>query len=139
MDVSSFWDGLDDEARPFFEGLREGEVRLPWCDACDSGIWPPRTRCPRCYRAAGEHRALSGRGTVHTFSVVHRGEGEFAGRDPYVYAYVELDEGVTIPANVVGPGALQVAVGDRVRLVEDAAGDFGLDGAAFTVEPRPPH
>lgn len=139
MGVSSFLDGLDDEDRPFFEGLGAGELRLPWCDSCADGIWPPRTRCPRCYQAGVRHRPLSGRGTVHSFSVVHRGEGTFAGREPYVYAYVQLDEGPVIPANLVGPGSLEVTVGAPVLLVGDASRDFGLEGAAFTVEPRQPH
>lgn len=129
---------LNPEDRTFFEGLAAGELRIPWCDRCSGGIWPPRTRCPRCYEQATRSRTLSGRGTVYSFSVVHRGDGPFAGRAPYVYAYVQLEDGPVIPANVVGAGADDLVVGARVRLVEPGSRDDGLAGAAFAVDATAP-
>ena len=128
---------LNDEDRPFFAGLAAGELRVPWCDSCADGVWPPRSRCPSCYRQVTHHRVLSGRGTVYSFSVVHRGDGPFAGREPYVYAYVQLEGGPVIPANIVGPGARAVAIGAHVRLAADASDDSGLASAAFVVEEPP--
>lgn len=136
MDSGSLLEGLNDEDRPFFDGLSAGELRLPWCDACGDGIWPPRTRCPRCFQSVEGHRALSGRGTVYSFSIVHRGDGPFAGREPYAYAYVRLDEGPVIPANIVGPGVREIIVGAHVSLAQDAAANPGLEGATFVVESR---
>ena len=39
-----------------------------------------------------------------------------AGREPYVVALVELDEGVRMMSNLVGPGAESLAVDDRVEV-----------------------
>jgi uncharacterized OB-fold protein len=44
---------------------------------------------------------MSGRGTVYSFTVVHKGEGQFSGAAPYVLAYVELDEGPRLMTNIV--------------------------------------
>lgn len=127
-------DGMEDtlapEDRPFFEGLEHGELRLPWCATCNGGVWPPRARCPRCYDPVAGQRILSGRGTIYSFSVVHRGEGPMAGREPYLYAYISLDDGPTIPANIVCADPALVRIGAAARLASPAErGD--LPGAAF--------
>lgn len=137
MELSGVEESLNDEDRPFFEGLAEGQLRLPWCETCADGVWPPRTRCPVCYQQITQSHTLSGAGTVHSFSVVHRGEGPFVGREPYVYAYVHLDEGPVIPANIVGPGSRQVVIGARVRLLVEADGEPGLPRARFVADPDP--
>jgi uncharacterized OB-fold protein len=136
MELPSVEETLNDEDRPFFEGLVAGELRVPWCDCCAEGVWPPRARCPRCYRQVTHPRTLSGRGTVYSFSVVHRGDGPFADREPYIYAYVQLEGGPVIPANIVGPGSREVVIGAHVRLATHAPRDAGLATAAFVVAAR---
>lgn len=125
-------DALAPEDRPFFEGLERGEICVPWCAACAGGVWPPRTRCPRCYAEVAGDKALSGRGSVYSFSVVHRGDGALAGREPYVYAYIRLEDGPTIPANIVGADPSVVRVGSAVRLASSAE-RADLPGAAFVL------
>lgn len=125
-------DALAPEDRPFFEGLESGELRIPWCVTCEGGVWPPRTRCPRCYAVVNDATVLSGRGTIYSFSVVHRGDGPLVGREPYVYAYISLEDGPTIPANLLGADPGVVRVGAAVRLASPAE-RAGLPGAAFVL------
>lgn len=127
MDVA-----LAPEDRPFFEALERGEIRVPWCATCGGGVWPPRTRCPRCYAETTDAAVLSGRGTIYSFSVVHRGDGPLAGREPYVYAYIRLEDGPTIPANVLCADPALVRVGAAVRLAPPAE-RAGLPGAVFVL------
>lgn len=104
------------ETRAFWSGVAAGRVDMPWCASCDGHVWPPRSHCPRCLGVITELKQLSGEGAVYSFSVVHRGEGAFAKIDPYVLAYVSLDGGPTVMANVVDIAPADVTVGMRVRL-----------------------
>ncbi|MCA0329017.1 MAG: Zn-ribbon domain-containing OB-fold protein [Actinobacteria bacterium] len=123
------------EDLPFFDGLERGEVVVTWCDHCDDHVWPPRSHCIRCYSPVAGSRTLAGTGEIYSYSVVHRGEGVFAKRPPYVLAYVSLDGGPTIMANVVADDPAALAVGARVRLRPRPAPATGRAGALFAVDP----
>lgn len=111
---------LTAETRSFWAGIAAGRIDMSWCEACDGQVWPPRSHCPRCYAVVTGSKQLSGEGEVYSFSVVHRGEGPFADVPPYVVAYVSLDGGPTVMANVVDVDPAEVSVGMRVRLVSKA-------------------
>jgi hypothetical protein len=91
-----------DEAAPFWEATRRGELVLPWCRACDQPFWYPRAICPRCLGDKIEWRAASGEGVIYAASVQHLpGPGRDAADGPYVVALVDLAEGVRVMANVL--------------------------------------
>jgi uncharacterized OB-fold protein len=123
------------EDLPFFDGLERGELVVTWCDHCDDHVWPPRSHCIRCYAPVAGPRTLAGTGEIYSFAVVHRGEGAFAKRPPYVLAYVSLDGGPTIMANVVADDPGSLAVGARVRLRPRPTPATGRAGALFAVDP----
>jgi hypothetical protein len=125
---------LNPEDVPFFDALDRGEISVPWCTHCDDHVWPPRTRCVACYREVEEWRTLAGTGEIYSFSVVHRGEGPFARRPPYVFALVALDGGPAIMANVLADDLADVAVGRRVRLAGRPAPEQGRAGARFVLD-----
>jgi len=57
-------------ARPFWEGCRAGELRIPRCDRCGRWVWYPAPLCPDC---GGEHHvwtATAGRATLFTWVTV---------------------------------------------------------------------
>ena len=58
-----------------------------------------------------------GRGTVYSFSVVHRGPGPFSAAVPFVVAYVELAEGPRVLTNIVGCEPEEVHIGQPVSVV----------------------
>lgn len=126
---------LQPEDLPYFDGLERGELVMAWCEACDGHVWPPRSHCVRCYTPVAGSRVLRGTGEIYSYSVVHRGEGPFAKRPPYVLAYVALDGGPTIMANVVADDPAQLDVGARVRLRPRTVPDSGRAGALFAVDP----
>lgn len=65
----------------------------------------------------------SGRGVVQSFNIVtHETAPDTPARPPYVAALIDLAEGPCMPANIVGPEAFAVAVGDQVRCVFEARG-----------------
>ncbi len=99
----------------FFAGLERGELVLPRCDACATVIWYPRHHCPACGGARISWFQASGEGTIYSFTIVHKGIGEWASFVPYVLAYVELAEGPRVLTNIVTDSPSVLRIGDRVR------------------------
>jgi uncharacterized OB-fold protein len=61
---------------------------------------------------------------VYSFTIVRRpATPAFADKVPYVYAIVELEEGVRMTANIVGCRPEEVRVDMPVRAVFEPAGD----------------
>ena len=98
------------ESRPFWEAARRHELMLPLCRACGKYHYYPRATCPHCLSGDLEWRRVSGRGCVHTFTVVHRGPKGFPLPTPFVMAVVELEEGPRMMTNVVGVAADPVSI-----------------------------
>jgi uncharacterized protein len=102
------------ESRPFWEAARRHELSLQRCRGCATWVFFPRAACPRCLSADLEWRRASGRGTLHTFTVVHRGLKGFPIGPPYVIAIVELAEGPRMMTNLLGvpadPAALRIGM-----------------------------
>ena len=93
----------DDTSRAYWEGARRHRLTILRCSACGLWIHYPRPDCPRCAATALEPTAVSGRGTVYTFTRSHYVGGPgFEHETPYVIMIVELEEqpGVRIVSNL---------------------------------------
>ena len=99
------------ENAPFWEAAGRGALLLKHCKACDKPHWYPRVVCPLCGSDDVEWREASGRGQVYSFSVVRR-MGE-----PYVLAFVTLEEGPTVMTNIVDTPFDALGIGQRVKVV----------------------
>lgn len=111
------------ETEEFWRATAAGTFLLARCSACGAVIWYPRSFCPACSSMATEWFEASGLGTVYTFTIVRRGQGQYAAAAPYVVAYVELDEGPRVLTNIVDCDPHDVAVGQRVEVVFHDTGD----------------
>lgn len=109
---------VDAESERFWSELGRGRVVLPWCVRCDAQVWPPAARCRACADLVTGERPLPGTGRIHTFSVVHRPAQGFPA--PYVLAYVELDGGPVVMANIVDSDLGRVEIGGDVEFVAAA-------------------
>lgn len=89
------------ESRPYWDGLKQRKLMLPYCLDCSKPHFYPRVVCPHCGLRRLEWRQASGRGTLYSFVVNHR-PPPWRGKDPYVIAVVELDEGPRLMTNLVG-------------------------------------
>lgn len=90
----------DRDTAPFWEGTRSGELRIQRCAACGRHVFYPRAVCPHCMSDRLEWVRASGRGTVHTFTVVHRTTDEFSADLPFPVGLVDLEEGVRMMARL---------------------------------------
>lgn len=115
------------EADEFWKGLAAGTFSLERCRSCATLVWYPRGFCASCGSEDVAPVTASGRGTVYSFSVVHRAVGEYRGHEPYVVAYVELEEGPRILTNIVTCDPASLAIGATVRIVFE----HGTDGSVL--------
>lgn len=116
---------VDPGIEPYWEAAAEGRLLLSRCAADGAAIWPPRQFCPAHATAGVRWESASGGAEVHSFTVVHRGEGRFVEAAPYVLAYVELDEGPRVLTSLVtsdGSPATDAYIGQHVTAWFDRHG-----------------
>jgi uncharacterized protein len=120
------------ETAEFWSATGEGRLLLKRCDACSTVIWYPRNLCPACGSLETSWFEASGRGTIYTYTIVHKGNGPWAAHVPYIVAYVELEEGPRVMSNVVDvdPGAVEVGMP-----VEVVWNDTGEGSALYRFRP----
>jgi uncharacterized protein len=88
--------------KPFWEAARRHELVMPRCKTCDQLFFYPRSECPRCLSNDIEWMKVSGRGHLHTYTVVYQpANAAFRDDTPYIYAVVQLNEGPRMVSNVV--------------------------------------
>lgn len=112
---------LRGEERIYFDAAREGRLVYQRCNSCHTPIFYLRVVCPACMSEDLEILDASGRGTIHSFTTLHRaGHPGLADRVPYTIVLVDLDEGVRVLADVVECQPDEVVVGAAVDVVFDA-------------------
>ncbi len=108
---------LDACNRSFWTGGAEGELRIMQCQDCSTFIHPPRPVCRHCLSENVAPKAVSGNGTIDTFTINH--QAWMPGMEvPFVIARVALEgaPGVFLTTNIVGSPVKGVDIGDRVRV-----------------------
>jgi len=82
---------LDRWNRGFWQGGQDGELRFWRCQDCGLYLHPPQPLCPQCHGKQLAIEAVSGRGTLASFSINH--QQWMPGPDlPFVVAIVEMPE-----------------------------------------------
>lgn len=114
------------ESEFYWQKAREHELWLPQCRECGKTYFYPRGICPGCFSRDTTWVRSSGRGTLYSFSIVHRAPAPiFRDSVPYVVAIVELEGGARLPTNLVGvdPDPEKVRIGMAVEVVFDDVAD----------------
>lgn len=121
---------LTDLNRAFWTGGADGELRFLRCRACGYLNHPPTPICPRCHAKDLAPEAVSGRATLHTYTVNH--QPWMPGPElPYVVAIVELpeQEGLRLTTNLVHCELDEIEIGMPVRVTFERHDDG--DGAIY--------
>jgi uncharacterized OB-fold protein len=87
------------ETKHFWDGTREGKLRLQRCDACAKVYFPPRPFCPECGKREVSVFAASGKAFLYSYVIHHRKVPGFT--PPYAIAVVELAEGPRMMTNII--------------------------------------
>lgn len=113
------------DGKPFVEAHR--------CRACSAVVAEPRPACPACTARDGFDAAPAREtGRLIAYSIVKRSYPGIP--TPFVSAIVELDDGLTLKANIVGAGFEPEGITPnmKVRLVfNDALGRTDKEGRAY--------
>jgi uncharacterized OB-fold protein len=112
--------------RFFWEAAVRKTLLVQRCDACGHFSHPAPDRCPVCLSRDLSPAAMSGRGTIFSFTVIRRAfHPGFAADLPYVVALVELAEqaGLHLITSIVG-NAAQLRIGAEVAVEFEPYGDF---------------
>jgi uncharacterized OB-fold protein len=116
-DANAWLPEPDDANRPFFDGAREGKLRLQRCEACGGWMYPVRKRCQHCGSPKLAWADASGRGTLYAHGQLQREyHPRHRGRLPVILAQVDLEEGVRMNTNLVGVAPADARVGMKLRV-----------------------
>ena len=107
-------------SEPFWEAAKRHELVMPRCKRCSNLHFYPRELCPTCLSSDLEWVPVSGKGRLYSFTVIYQSANRaFQGETPYVFAMIELDEGLRMIANLVETPIEDVRVDMAVVAVFD--------------------
>ncbi|MEU6778711.1 OB-fold domain-containing protein [Nonomuraea angiospora] len=89
------------ETAPYWEGARQGELRVQRCGECGRHYFYPRPACRYCASRDVRWVTVSGRARLVSYVINQRPMPGMEGLSP-VIALVELDEGPRLMTNIVG-------------------------------------
>jgi uncharacterized OB-fold protein len=106
------------DSAPFWQACNRDELLYQQCSTCRHVQFYPRRSCVACHGGELNWLASGKRGTIHSFTIVHRAANRAFDPDvPYVVALVDIDEDFRMMMNVVGDDRLAAAIGRRVRII----------------------
>ena len=101
----------------FWQGAAEGKLLLQKCQKCDHRQFFPRPVCTRCFSADLDWIPASGRGEVHSFTLVRVPRNPaFKEEVPICYADIILEEGVLMQSRIMGKDMEKVKIGTPVTV-----------------------
>ncbi|MDG2308408.1 MAG: Zn-ribbon domain-containing OB-fold protein [Candidatus Binatia bacterium] len=86
----------------YWKALRGHELHIQRCGDCNEAYFYPRSVCPHCLSGNVAWFRASGRGRLHTFTIVYAAGPKPPLPTPYIIAVVELEEGPRMLTNLVG-------------------------------------
>jgi uncharacterized OB-fold protein len=103
----------DEISQPFWDAAKEHRLVVQRCRACAYYNHPPRSFCDACLSQQLGFEAVSGRGVVYTFTVMHqRDVAGFEEESPFINIVVELAE----QPRLLMVSNMAIAERDKVRI-----------------------
>jgi uncharacterized OB-fold protein len=115
---------LDEENTFFWTSGADGQLRFLRCNACGYYIHPPLPACPRCASHDIAPHAISGKGTVHSFTINHQPwDGS---PEPWAIVLIEFpeQERLRLTSNMVGCHPDEIKIGMPVTVMFDQYDDI---------------
>ena len=112
---------------PYWAGVAVGELRYQVCTFCQTVNVPPAEVCRECQLAGLRWLTSAGRGSVYSWTVVHRPPTPAFEELPYAPAIVDLDEGFQIVTNLIDILPEEITAGMAVEVeVHQVCGELYL-------------
>ena len=118
MDTSDYW-----------KATKDHELTYQQCDHCEQVVFYPRSHCTGCMEGTLQIKKASGNGTIYTFSIIRQSYHPFfRNLVPYAVAWVDLDEGPRILANITGidDPTKDISIDQRVSVVWEDHEDLSV-------------
>ena len=116
---------VDHDNIEHYRGLAARKLLINRCQHCGRWVYPHRPLCPQCWSWDVKFTAVSGRGQVHMFTLIHQSRDPNAPLDaPIPAAAIELEEqqGLRYLARITNCPLDRIYHGMPVRLVWIEAG-----------------
>jgi len=116
----------DELSRPFWEAAKERRLAIQRCGSCGYYNHPPRLFCDTCLGQELPFEAVSGRGAVYTFTVMHqRDVSGFEEDAPFINIVVQLTEQAKLlmVSNLPISQRAKVSIGAPVEVYFEGRGD----------------
>jgi uncharacterized OB-fold protein len=104
----------DETSEPYWQGTQAHRLLIQRCPVTGRYQWYPRAHSLHAPAHAPLWVQASGRGTVFSFTTIHRGNGPR--RPPYVCAMVALEEGGLFLSTLRGVDEEHIAIGMPVEV-----------------------
>ena len=96
-------EGVPAWQQPFWDSLRERDVKVQQCDSCGTFRHVPKEICTNCFSTDFSWTPISGVGVVYTYSIVHRAPTPAYQEDaPYAIVHVTMAEGFRMIGTMTG-------------------------------------
>jgi hypothetical protein len=123
--------------------LTEHRLMAARCRGCGALYLPPRPLCPACFGTDMAWETLSGQGKLAAFTAVYIAptamiEAGYGRDNPYVAGIVQLAEGPSISAQILGVDARQpeqIAIGAPLQAVYIERGEGDTQRTLLAFEP----
>ena len=130
MDYKKPLPQADPVTAPFWESVKAHAMKIQRCNDTGKYFFYPRGMSPFTLSDNISWEPVSGKGTVHAFSIVYNNRAPgFVDELPYVVAMIELEEGPRMMSNLIDvePDPEHVKIGMPVEVVyEDVTDEVTL-------------
>ncbi|KAA9148870.1 hypothetical protein FPZ12_044330 [Amycolatopsis acidicola] len=116
----------DEITQEFWDAVREHRLVIQHCSSCSRFNHTPSLTCRSCGGAELSYREVSGRGTVHSYTVIEHPPGPgFADLVPFVIVIVELAEQprLFLTADLLGVAPADIRLGMDVEVTFEEIGE----------------
>lgn len=103
-------------SQPFWDNAKRGVLCRQKCADCGYDMFPPQFACRQCLSTNLAWTPSSGRGRIHSFTLLYIGPDGKPLQKTKVLADVDMEEGWHMMTNIVGCEPESVAIGMEVRL-----------------------
>jgi hypothetical protein len=105
---------LTEDNAVYWDAAAQGRLVAQKCRVCGRLRHPPRPMCGHCRSLEIEVVALSGRGTLYSYAILHHPQHP-AFEYPVLAVLVDLDEGVRVVSNLAEVAPAEIRIGMRLE------------------------
>lgn len=112
------------ETAPYWAAAKQHKLVIQRCKQCWRMQYFPRAICAACGHMEFDWVESSGKGEVYSLTRVYMNRAPgWAEEVPYVFALIQLNEGIHMISNVVGTPAEEVVIGTPVEVIFEDVND----------------